>query len=269
MAKWVLDPSEAPYPILRPFGKYASAVNIDADASWRTTANEWEGRKLGTVSVTINPGTHAANGVTATAPIGFTVTDMDTLREDFCYRKIQLPYYNTVFGDPEGDTWTLKYGGNYGEYVVTGWEITTTNGAAGTFVNSGDDAWQNGYNFADRKGSAKDTYSSSGRIFAQGGYYYVPDDVTAITITAHWAKAVYLDNAGNSYDRVYLSDSESNSGTHFAPAGTRSALGNGQTVKTGTINSAITSGGSVYGNAIVLVGNYQYRNAGGDIKGNN
>lgn len=270
ITKWVLDPTMAPYPILKPFGRYNSPVNIDADASWRTTANEWEGKKLGTVSVTINPGSHAAGGATPRSGIDLAITDMDTLHADYCYRKIQLPYYNTVFGNPDGNTWDAKYGGNYGEYVVIGWEITSTNGAAGTFTAD----WQDGYNFADRNSSAKDLYSTSGRIFAQGGYYYVPYDVTSITITAHWAKAIYLDNTGNSYDRVYMSQPQANegdpcAGTHFAPAGTRSSLGNGQTVNNGTINSVIPNGGTVYENAIVLVGNYQYRNSAVDVKGSN
>lgn len=270
MAKWVLDPSVAPYPILKPFGRYYSPVNIDADASWRTTANEWEGKNLGTISVTINPGNHAAAGISTKSAVDFVITDMDTIHGDFCYRKIQLPYYNTVFGNTNGQTWATKYGGNYGEYVVIGWEVTSTNGAAGTFTAD----WQDGYNFADRYGSAKDLYSESGRIFAQGGYYYVPYDVTAITITAHWAKAIYLDNTGSSYDRVYMSEPQEKeenpcAGTHFAPAGTRSSLGNGQTVYNGTINSVIPSGGTVYENAIVLVGNYQYRNSAVNVSGSN
>lgn len=268
MAKWVLDPSVAPYPILKPFGRYYSPVNIDADASWRATANEWEGKNLGTISVTINPGNHAAAGISTKSAVDFVITDMDTIHGDFCYRKIQLPYYNTVFGNTNGQTWATKYGGNYGEYVVIGWEITSTNGAAGTFTAD----WQVGYNFADRYSSAKDLYSESGRIFAQGGYYYVPYDVTSITITAHWAKAIYLDNTGNSYDRVYMSQPQANesdpcAGTHFAPAGTRPGLENGQTVYNGSINSVIPNGGRVYENAIVLIGNYQYRQSGIDVKG--
>ena len=261
MRKWVLDPTVAPYPILKPFGYYTSPINIDADADWRTTAQEWEGKSLGTIGVTINPGDHAV-GVSTTSPIHFTITDMDTLRADYCYRKIQLPYYNKVFGNPNGLNWNEKYAGNYGEYVVTGWDITYTNGAEGTLTED----WENGYNFADRKSSAKDKH----RTFAQGGYYYVPNDVSAITIKAHWAKAVYIDNADHSYDRVSMSDSKPNSspGIHFAPAGTRPALGNGQTVypdKISDVATAYITGTDVYDNAIVLVGNHQYRTGGEDI----
>lgn len=272
MAKWVLIPDEAPYPILKPFGKYASPVNIDAGASWRITANEWEGKKLGSIKVNINPGPHASTGVSSKQKVDFIVTDMDTLHADYCYRKIQLPYYNTQFGNSSGKTWADKYAGNYGEYVVTGWEITSIDegGTPGTFINvdnptTGVKAWESGYNFADRNCTNKDKYSVSGRVFAQGGYYYVPTGVKEITITAHWAKAIYLDNTGNSYDRVNMSGS--NAGTHFAPAGKRSDFGNGRTINNGTINSVIPSSGSVYEDAIVLVGNYQYRNGAGDIKG--
>ena len=258
MLKWVLDPAVAPYPILKPFDYYASPINIDADATWRTTANEWEGKNLGTIGVTIDPGEHAPSGVSTTAPISFIITDMDTLRADYCYRKIQLPYYNKVFGDPNGADWEAKYAGNYTEWVVTGWDIITTNGKEGTFSED----WQTGYNFADRNSSLKDKK----RTFAQGGYYYVPNDVSAITIKAHWAKAVYIDNTDHSYDRVYMS--KASPGIHFAPAGTRSALGNGKTVYTDKISDVAKnhiSDNNVYDNAIVLVGNHQYRTGGEDV----
>ncbi|MBO6032755.1 MAG: chitobiase/beta-hexosaminidase C-terminal domain-containing protein [Prevotella sp.] len=270
MAKWVLDPSIAPYPILKKFGKYASPVNIDADASWRETANEWEGKKLGTLKVTINPGDHAASGVSSTLPTDYVITDMDTLRADYCYRKIQLPYYNTVFGNPNGDTWAAKYGGNYGDYVVIGWKVSTSEGTTGTLTED----WEDGYNFADRKCTAKD----ANRVFAQGGYYYVPDGVNNITITAQWASAIYLDNKDRYYDCVSVSsyvttkvdNKDVNVGSStlmpFEPAGTRpTTLGNEKTVNNGTISSTMPSNGSVYGNAVVLVGNHQEFVGGADI----
>ena len=280
MAKWVLDRNVAPFPILKPFGTYPSPINIDADASWRESANEWEGKKLGTLSVTVNPGDHAASGLGSPTQ-NIVITDMDTIHGDYAYRKIQLPYYNSVFGNPNGATWEAKYGGNYGEYAVTGWEVTKVNGSStgtGDFVTH----WQDGYNFADRNSTKKDLYGVSGRIFAQGGYYYVPNDVTNIEITAHWGKAVYLGNGDNYYDRVdfdYLArlagstailERENRPGTAFEPAGTRSStLGNGQTVHTGKIANVATdhiaSGGTVFDNALVLVGNHQYCTGGEDV----
>ena len=266
MAKWVLDPDEAPFPILKPSGYYPSPINKDMDAEWRVTANTWEGKKLGTLSVTVKSGDHST---AADMPLSLVITDMDTLRGDYCYRKVQLPYYNSVFGNPEGTTWAAKYAGNYTDYVVTGWEITSvTGGKEGTYLED----WQDGYNFADRDCTKKDKYSESGRVFAQGGYYYVPNGVTAITITAHWGKAYYLGNGDYYYDRVDFHHSNNRYGSAFAPAGIRTDItvnsgvytlaGNGQTIRTGKIKDVATScqmtGSSVYDNALVLVGNHQY-----------
>jgi len=282
MAKWVLDPSIAPYPILKTPGKYYSAINQDPDNRINPVSKAWEsrstssntittkaapdteGQKLGSITVNINKGGGLGGSDSKVIPI----TAMDIDNNDFCYGKIQLPYYNSIFGDPSveitGTTaeekksqWASRYGGNYGDKVVVGWEITSvTGGTEGTLVKN----WQDGYNFADRDCTNKDKE----RIFAQGGYYYVPNGVTAITITAKWADAIYLDNsANNSYDRVYMSGT--NAGTDFAPAGHRpTTLGNGKPVQTGTIANNIPTG-DVYEKAIVLVGNHQYRVGGADI----
>ncbi len=269
MAKWVLDPSIAPYPILKPAGKYYSAINQDPDKRINPVSKAWEsrptsenkimtkaapdteGQKLGSVTVTINKG----GSLSGSSSKDITITAMDIDNNDFCYGKIQLPYYNSIFGDPNSNDWTTRYGGNYGDKVVVGWEITSvTGGTEGELVKN----WETGYNFADRDCTNKDKE----RIFAQGGYYYVPNGVTAITITAKWADAIYLDNsANNSYDRVYMSGT--NEGTDFAPAGHRpTTLGNGKTVQTGTISSKIPTNDDVYSKAIVLVGNHQYRTGG-------
>ena len=276
MAKWVLDPSIAPYPILKAPGKYYSAVNQDPDNRINPDSKTWEsrptsentittkaapdteGQKLGSITVTINKGGLLSGSDTKNIPI----TAMDIANNDFCYGKIQLPYYNSIFGDPNSSDWTTRYGGNYGDKVVVGWEITdVTGGTPGTLEEN----WETGYNFADRDCTNKDKE----RIFAQGGYYYVPNGVTAITITAKWADVIYLDNsADHSYDRVYMSyntNPNKNIGYHFAPAGSRpSSLGNGETVQTASVSSKIPDG-SVYEKAIVLVGNHQYRTDGNDV----
>ena len=276
MAKWVLDPSIAPYPILKAPGKYYSAINQDPDNRINPVSKTWEsrqtsentittkaapdteGQKLGSITVTINKG----GSLSGSSSKNITITAMDIENNDFCYGKIQLPYYNSIFGDPNSNDWTTRYGGNYGDKVVVGWEITSiTGGTEGTLVKD----WQNGYNFADRDCTNKDKE----RIFAQGGYYYVPNGVSAITITAKWADAIYLDNsADHSYDRVYMSyntNPNKNIGYHFAPAGSRpSSLGNGKTVQTASVSNQIPDG-SVYEKAIVLVGNHQYRTDGNDV----
>jgi hypothetical protein len=269
MYKWVVDPSVAPYPILKPFGKYASVINGNTGTPWvnRATANPYEGKQLGTLTVTVNSGSHSS---VAPRVLSIPITDMDTLHYDFGYRKIQLPYYNTVFGNPEANTWEEKYANNYTDQVVTGWIITAvTGGTPGTFDNSSERAWENGYNFADRKCTNKDKYDVSGRVFAQGGNYYVPDGVTAITIEAYWGKAIYVRNAGASYDRVNITKGGSgaySNGAHFAPAGTRDNNINGATIQTastkGSIRDALTATNidakkTVYDYALVLVGNVQ------------
>lgn len=260
MYKWVVDPNLAPYPILKPFGKYPSIVNVNTGTPWfdHTTANPYEGRQLGTISVTVKSGSHHTTGTTQKT-LTLPITDMDTLHYDFGYCKVQLPYYNTVFGDPDGADWTDKYAHNYTDKVVTGWMITAVSGGEqGTFVAD----WQDGYNFADRKCTDKDLYSVSGRVFAQGGNYYVPDGVTAITIEAYWGDAIYLRNADASYDRVNIT--EGNTGSHFAPAGTRDNNVNGATIYTEIVRDVIDripQKKTVYDYAIVLVGNVQESNS--------
>lgn len=301
IAKWVLDPSIAPYPILKEWGMYPSVINPDPEYVWnpktnqkvsRATAEPYQGKKLGTISVTVNAGVkHAGTGATSTTLSSVVVMDMDTLNHDYCYAKIQLPYYNELFGDPTADAttqWDDRYGGNYKDYVVTGWKITSiSEGTPGTFkgysfASSGGvsaaavtpdvtstTAWEDGFNFADRNCTNKDLYSKSGRVFAQGGYYYVPEGVTAITIEAYWGKAVYLHNKDHSLDRVNVAQGADGGagaeyGTAFSPAGTLPSTFQGQTVQT-TLQDAISqltksASLTVYDQAIVLVGNVQVKN---------
>ena len=254
MYKWVVDPNLAPYPILKPFGKYPSIINTNTGTPWfdRTTALPFEGKQLGTLSVIIKSGGSASD-----QHLNIPITDMDSLHYDFGYRKVQLPYYNTVFGNPDGATWQEKYAGNYTDQVVTGWKVTNVSGGnEGSFVAH----WQDGYNFADRNCTQKDLYSVSGRVFAQGGYYYVPDGVTEITIEAYWGKAIYVRNNGGYYDRVNVTSG--NTGAAFAPAGTRENNVNGATIQTTSIKETLTAANidakkTVYDYALVLVGNVQ------------
>lgn len=281
IAKWVLDPSIAPYPILKKWGKYPSVINIDPDyrinpttkaKETRSTANEWEGKSYGELTVYVNSGSHhSANQVTK----NITITDMDTANNDFCYYKIQLPYYNEVFGNPNGTTHAEKYGENYTDMVVTGWDIVKVNGSTtgtGTFVEN----WGTGYNYADRTSTKKDLKSVGKRTFAQGGYYYVPVGVTNIEITAHWGKAVYLANRGKSIDRVKLTIAKSyKSEKPFTPAGTVSATFQGQPVYSdlqeaikavdGTTTNSNDLNQHVYDQAIILIGNHQVQNGSNSI----
>jgi len=266
IAKWVLDPTIAPYPILKKWGKYYSTFDMDPNSvhhaqthttESRATAKEWEGKSYNTLIVTIKGGD---NNSSASASRDIMITDMDTLGYDYCAKKIQLPYYNEIFGNPDGETWEAKYGNNYTSKVVTGWKITNVSGGTpGTFDGSSDNAWETGYNFADRKCTNKDKYDVSGRVFAQGGYYYVPDGVTDITIEAYWGDAVYLCNNNRRLDRV------NNAKADFVSAGQLPDKVNGTAVKTslsGAVSAlkTVSTKPTVYDQAIVLVGNYQQNN---------
>ena len=283
MAKWVLEKADRnnsnpyPYPILKAQGYYPSIVNIDAEHA-TTGADRKKGGKLGTLTVNIEDG---SGGAVFSAPSGASVhtgtltlniTDKDEDRYNYNYRKVQLPYYNDV-----GD-------GNYtGNRVVTGWKITsvvgnTTNkfkdnttypeGATDQDILGIDDC----YNFADRTDTGKDLYGTSGRVFAQGAYYDVPDNVTAITIQPYWAKCTYLSDAN--YDVTY--NTNNNNATNVTAMGSRpNTVNGGQTVYTSMADALSNSNlgrnasHTVYDYAVVLVGNYHHYSGSNSYVGNN
>ncbi|MBQ7419157.1 MAG: hypothetical protein IJV17_00285 [Prevotella sp.] len=293
IAKWVLDPSIAPYPILKEWGKYPSIINPDPDRTWRpkatdadgivedarwvnrSNAKDYEGKKLGTIKITVKTGSYPGTltGLTEKSRDlnQVVVTDMDTLNCDFGYAKVQLPYYNEVFGDPSSNNHLTRYYGNYTNKVVTAWKITsvTTDGTV-TDYHSFVANWESGYNYADRHSTAKDIYDSNGnRAFAQGGYYYVPEGVTAIEIEAYWGTAFYLHGKGHALDRVDVTKSK-NYGRAFTPAGTLSTTMPYNSISIyddfNTMMTAVKTNKTcnVYDQAVVLVGNYPM-NAQNDI----
>ncbi len=300
MMKWVLEPSQigssTPYPILKTLDKYASVVNYKPsdEAYDGSEANRNKGLKLtqmggtgtdaGKLSVTIQMGQIGdENKVPYGAPSGagfksdfngtikLTITDKDYDHFNFNYGKVQLPYYNDYCN------------GNYtGNRVVTGWKIVSiTGGTAGSY-STGDDVTYNDkgeltatpYNFADRKCKNKDLYSESGRVFNQGAYWDVPEGVTAITIQPYWAKCAYLADAYS--DVVYKTSGTDEmvtvpdvttvgGGKRYASNGVSTNInGSSQMVYTNiaTARSNIGTSGTVYDNAIVLVGNYHYNVTG-------
>jgi hypothetical protein len=173
-------------------------------------------------------------------------TDKDFDDYNFNYNKVQLPYYN--------DYGTKNYTDNK---VVTGWEISFTGAKA---VTAGEDITfkSNGdidttpYNFADRK-------AVFGRVFAQGAYFDVPDGVSSITITPHWAKAVYLSDATYDCYGYGTSNGVTDFGNKYVGGEEYSINGDGQVVYT-DISTALTNlqrgTSGAYDYAVVLVGNY-------------
>ena len=241
IGKWVLDTSIAPYPIIKPQGRYRGLVNrfiTDKDAS-SLSKEEREGRILsdegdgGYLTVTVERGD---NGSGNTITLSLPITDMNYNTYDYNYAKVVLPFYNQYFD------------GNYTDNkVVTGWEITSITGGGVETTGT------NAYNYADRNSEGKD----KGRIFAQGGYYNVPKGVKAITIKAKWADAVYLsdeyyDKSGYNLTNLTVTGRRYQNGTEYSINGSKQIV---YTSLTNAIN-ALSTGSTVYDKAIVLVGNY-------------
>ena len=250
MAKWVLDKSVAPFPILKVHGTYPSVINYDAaDVS----------EQLGTLSVIVSESNTTGGGQTkpdgatvTTSSLTLTRTGKDPDNYNFNYDKVQLPYYN--------DIGTGNYTGNR---VVTGWKVTAvTGGTPGTFVASDSEG---GYNFADRNCTQKDLYSVTGRVLSQGAYFDVPTGVTAITIEPYWAVCTYLSDPN--YDKTYKDDLSSSwnittMGTRYSNGQYYNVNGNSQIVYTSMVDAIAAlgreSGRTVYDYAVVLVGNYHH-----------
>jgi len=252
MAKWVVDSSIKPYPILKPQDYYPSFINYE------------DAPNLGTINLTINQSSNKPEGasINASYPTTLTVYDKDLAHNHFNYRTVRLPYYNEV---GTGNCTHNK--------VVTGWKITAiTGGTQGHFVNNtldysgtthGEDVYPP-YNFADRNCTNKDLFSVSGRVFSQGAYYDVPEGVKGITIEPYWGSAVYLSDPTYdvSYPKGYTQTNAvfvSNMGVRYNGGVAASINGDNQIVYT-DFSSALSkvSTGSVYDNAIVLVGNYHH-----------
>ena len=280
MMKWVMEPSQigtaTPYPILKAPDRYPSVVNIDVNHSEIYKGKDLTvGPKLSTLTVNIQMGsggngdTHpnGAEILNAQKLLTLNVIDKDPEHFNFNYYKVQLPYYN--------DVGTKNYTDNK---VVTGWKIVSVDGSGygthtfstGTMpadatatVTDGDITLTTPYNYADRKSTQKDVYSTNGgRIFNQGAYFDVPEGVTSITIEPYWAKCVYV---SDSYpDVVYNQDMSTPSNVTTVGGGSRYTNGtayniNGSSqIVYNTMDNAVAAlspSGTVYDNAIVLVGN--------------
>lgn len=241
---WVLKPEVAPYPIIEPWETDTKKTTVDKAANLPLTSNNYEGKQLTEmgnsgnlrVNVSINGSSYSCD---------LPITDMDTLRNDFTWGKVVLPFANEFEG------WTRDY-----SKICTGWKITSVSGGtAGTLQN---------YNFADRDCTAKDIYNATTNpyIFAQGGNYIVPYGVTAISIEANFANAFYLSDARADFGY------NNNYGGQTNLAYQVPTTYHGRTVYTNlsTLVGAMASSTNPHSQAIVLVGNFHYnQNAIGGV----
>jgi len=231
------------YPIVESWVKNkTNTTPTETNNDLPNTTADYAGKLLttmgisGYLSVSIKIG---GNNYSAKLPI----TDMDTLRNDYTYGKVILPFANEY-----------KVNTDYSK-ICTGWKITgVSGGTAGTFEN---------YNFADRDCTAKDIYNENTNpfIYAQGGYYIVPTGVKGITIEANFAEAVYLSDA--TYEIGYNSSYGGRTGVGDNISGFH-----GQTVYNSlkdAVDALSTATTNPHKQAIVLVGNYHYDLAKGDL----
>lgn len=239
MAKWVVDKTIAPYPILKPQGFYHSVVNYDDSNGGTTFTIDIQMGGGGAVFSPPNDATITTSRVTP------KITDKDPENYNYNAQKVQLPYYDLVGTNNYSD-----------DRVVTGWKIVgVSGGTQGTFSTGSE---YGDYNFADRTTYAKDLYSVSGRVFSQGAYFNVPDGVTGITIEPYWGKATYLSDPN--YDLTYNSGALATNVTAMGSRPTGNNAFNGQKVYT-SLTDAIaglnsSSSNKVYDYAVVLVGNF-------------
>lgn len=222
-----------PYPIIQAWETNTKKTTVEIENNLPNTTDDYAGKLLTEMGssgyLRVNWSVYGKSG-----SVDLPITDMDSLNYDFTWGKVVLPFANEL---ADRNTYAN---------VCTGWKITgVTGGTAGTLTN---------YNFADRDCTAKDLYSNSGFIFAQGGNYIVPYGVIAISIEANMAKAYYLRD--ESYDIGY----NDTYGGATAVGGTISGQYHGQNVYTdlNTLLNAMGTYSNPHSQAIVLVGNYHY-----------
>ena len=246
----VKNDEKVPYPIIEEWQTNTKRTTVDIENNLPDTNEKYSGKLLGNIG---SDGYYTGTGeqvssmgsggyLTVTVSINdrsytseLPITDMDTLNYDFTWGKVVLPFANEYEG------WTRDY-----SKICTGWKITSiTGGTTGSLTN---------YNFADRDCTAKDLYSNSNYIFAQGGNYIVPYGVTEINIEANFANAFYLSDAY--YDYGYDASYGGQTGLTTQVPNTY----HGRTVYTNlnTLIQAMASSTDPHSQAIVLVGNYHY-----------
>lgn len=260
----VKNDDTVPYPIIEKWQTNTKRTTVDIAANLPNTTEKFAGKLLGNIG---SDGYYTGEGksVTSMGSAGYLtvnvringnsyssqlpITDMDTLNYDFTWGKVVLPFAN------EYDGWERDY-----SKICTGWKITSITGGTSGSLNN--------YNFADRDCTAKDLYSNSNYIFAQGGNYIVPYGVTAINIEANFANAFYLSDAY--YDYGY----DASYGGQTPLTTQVPTTYHGRTVYTNLntlLNEMSRNVTDPHKQAIVLVGNYHYNQntIGGNIFGNN
>ena len=190
IGEWYIDVTISPYPILR-----RATVNTSTED---TTYNGTLLTQFGTVTKTktcVNQSYyygclryeyHAS--VNATATKNLKIYDTKVEANDFTNKKIILPYNSEI-----GMTHSNENG-----YKMTmiGWRLAYVLDSDGTEYFDNTDAFNLAYNYAIRSGYGSIS-KDIGLVFAEGGYYLVPDKVTKVVFEPVWAYTIYVGDAFN------------------------------------------------------------------------
>ena len=90
----------------------------------------------------------------------------------------------------------VEYNGTKYDRILTGWKLTSVMKDGTEITNFVEPENQN---YADRTNANKDI----GTVYAQEGWYIVPDGVTAITVEAVYARAIYVRSP---FDKMYYDE---------------------------------------------------------------
>ena len=198
----------------------------------------------GTIRVTFQ-----ANGFGTTSQSNVTITNQDEMIDDYVYHKIELPFAKDALGTNKG------HSGSY-DMTFNGWRLVSVNGSS---VTASPESMQ--FNMTLRtggNGKAKDVNN----VYAEGGYYLVPDGVTEVVFQAVWAYTIYVADAYNqaTFNAVnygYRADSgfgnTYNNHTGLSETAPVTDMGTAYNLANGTPNHS-----DVYSTVIMLVGNYHY-----------
>lgn len=188
------------------------------------------------------------------------VYDKEDSNYDFTNRKIILPF-NSHLATDGGQQFTYSGTKNGFTMTLTGWKLSQVKSSSGT---SG--ARSNGENFnydytlrTGKNGQRKDI----GTVFAQGGYFMVPEGVTEVTFTTRWAYTAYVSDQTNEvvYTNGYaLNANQTNDyGKKFNNTGDKCKSPTNPCVSLSEAYESVSGTAAsedLYGVAFVLVGNY-------------
>lgn len=241
IATWYTSNSESIYPIIKKYSK-------DVNNSHIHTSKVDNSIKVNLVNSSTNE--------IKTYYIEITEKNEDEF--DYTNHKIVLPYNSVTTKYEYGSTGKLD---GY-DMTLTGWKLTSVV-QDGTTYSSEVDGSKFNYDYTLRSGE----YSASkdiGTIYAQGGFYLVPDGVSEITLTAKWAYTIYAADEYN--DMVYLATYEDGNSSIYGR--TRSSNESGLTKENPvyTLNQVYEKVGqlesnkrsTIYDVVVMLVGNLHF-----------